>query len=101
MIALISVNVLACMVIFAWASWCILHPNVRDGICGKVIFACIAFSALSVILGNLVGGTSPNAPGVSLHVCIAALGARHIIIKTLWPKVVNRIRCPGCPNKVK
>jgi hypothetical protein len=82
---ILAVNTVACSIICIWATWCIFSPVVQDGVFGKALFATIAIAALSVVLGPGYGYDKPQAPGVTLHVCIAALGLRHIVMKHLWP----------------
>lgn len=81
-------NFIAYVIIFAWSVWAILHPQVKDGIVGKFIFSCIAFSAMSAAFGS----TSEM-----LHVSLAALGMRHMCIKHLWPRALSKFRCVMCP----
>jgi hypothetical protein len=88
--AVLIINCVACAVICAWATWCVLSPKINDGVFGKFLFATVALAALSVVLGPGYGYSKPQAPGVTLHVCIAALGLRQIFIKTIWPAIVAR-----------
>lgn len=87
---ILAINMVACSIICAWATWCIFSPGVRDGVIGKLLFATVAIAALSVVLGPGYGYHQPDAPGVTLHVCIAALGLRHIVMKHLWPVFVAK-----------
>jgi hypothetical protein len=87
---ILAVNTVACSIICAWATWCIFSPEVRDGVFGKALFATIAIAALSVVLGPGYGYDKPQTPGVTLHVCIAALGVRHAVMKHLWPLFVAK-----------
>lgn len=75
-----EVNTLACALIFVWATWCVLHPKINDGVVGKVLFSGMAFSAMAVVFNG--GSTS----GTSMHIFIAALGVRHMAVKH-WPQV--------------
>ncbi|WP_441228002.1 hypothetical protein AB7813_08325 [Tardiphaga sp. 20_F10_N6_6] len=85
-------NVLACCAIFAWATFCALHPKVRDGIVGKVIFSLAAMSALSVLLGTVHGQDTLQSE-ITLNVSVGLVGLRHIVMKTVWPKLANAVRC--------
>lgn len=73
-----QLNVMACWFIVAWAAFCILMPVVNDGIVGKILFTCTLLAALGVI-----SGSSP----VYLHLGVAAIGVRHIFLKTLWQAI--------------
>lgn len=78
------INDCAFLIIFVWACWCIFSNRVNDGIFGKIMFSMTALAALSSALNHTAGTTT-------LHVCFAAIGLRHIAIKTVWPKVLDRI----------
>lgn len=87
------VNMLACTAIFAWATWCTLDCRVKDGVLGKIMFSAAALAALGVLMGPQTGYHGPRAAEVTLNVAMAALGARHITMKYLWPRLVRFMRC--------
>lgn len=73
------------LVIFLWATWCVLSPSVNDGVVGKLIYAAIAFSALSICTAPIPEFHTSFGRIVALHSAIAALAARHIFMKLCWP----------------
>lgn len=94
---IIFINQFACSILLVWATWCCLSSKVNDGVLGKIIFGCIAITSLSVVLSPAYYGQAvPQVPGVILHICIAALGIRHMFIKYIWPVVLKKIRCLKC-----
>lgn len=92
-----ALNLMACAVIFAWAVWAVLNKNVRDGIVGKVIFCCIAFSAMSVMFSDAAVLDLNGKPATALHLSIAALGLRHVCIKHFWAYAIRKYICMACP----
>lgn len=87
------VNIMACMAIFAWATWCAMDHRVKDGVLGKIMFSAAALAALGVLMGPQTGYHGPRTAEVTLNVAMAALGARHVTMKYLWPRVVRFMRC--------
>lgn len=79
-----AINFMAICIIFLWASWCVLYRGVHDGLVGKLLWACVAVSALAIILHSLTGDFNQR-PFVTMNVCIALVGARHIYLT--WRKV--------------
>lgn len=82
------VNYIAACIIFFWATWCVLSPSVNDGVIGKVIYAAIAFSALSIATAPLPEISTHAGKVTMLHLSIAALALRHIFLKLVWSHVV-------------
>lgn len=96
---LITLNVLACCLIFLWSCWAVVGNMVNDGVLGKAIWSGAALAALSVILGNVTGYSAPNPPDTTLHLFIAALGMRHMFLKHVWPKIMHCWRCKNWEPK--
>jgi len=92
------VNFMACVAIFAWATWCALDSRVKDGVLGKIMFSVAAIAALGVLMGPQSGYHGPRAAEVTLNVAIAALGARHVTMKYVWPRLVRAMRC-ACSHR--
>ena len=99
------INSIACGLIAAWATWCVLSGKVRDGILGKLIYTTIAITGfvVSVRSQNIFFG--PPTAGLTLHVALAMAGARHIFMVTYWQavkawlcKTLNCEQCMGCPK---
>ena len=89
---LFIVNAVAAAVICVWATWCVLSPNVNDGIVGKLIFSCTALAAFAC-------ATSPayelhTEPEVTLNVCLALLGIRHWMMRIVTPAIRRRMQRP-------
>ena len=83
------INYIASCIIFFWATWCVLSPSVNDGVIGKIIYAAIAFSALSIATAPLPEISTTAGKVTMLHLSIAALALRHIFLKLAWPHVVR------------
>lgn len=96
---MIFLNMAACFVVFAWATWCALSPRVKDGILGKLMFAVLALSALGMMLGPNGWYGGRQAAETTLHLAMALLCLRHLTMKLLWPRIVRRVRCAMCPKK--
>lgn len=77
------INFISVLVIFCWSTWCVLHHGVRDGIVGKILFSCVAISALAVILHEVQGEYLTRST-VTLHATIAAVAVRHFFVNTVW-----------------
>lgn len=77
------INFISVVILFLWATWCVLYQGVRDGIVGKILFSCVAISALAVILHE-VQGEQLTRSMVTLHVAIAAVAVRHFFVNTVW-----------------
>lgn len=96
---MILVNVVAVSVIVVWAFWCILYKRVSDGIVGKVLYMLLMLAALGVLSNPGQGSET------ALNCTVAAIGARHFWMKTVWPHiraaVIRRIRCATCPHNVE
>lgn len=74
-----AINLVAVVGIFIWASWCVLYHGVKDGLVGKLLFACVAISALAIIIHSLTGHYEAR-PFITMNVCIAMVGVRHVFI---------------------
>ena len=77
-----AINFIAVCFIFIWASWCVVYSGVKDGIVGKLFFACVAISALAVIFHTLTGHYAQR-PFITMNVSIALVGARHVFLSWL------------------
>lgn len=77
-----SINFIAVCVIFIWASWCVVYSGVKDGIVGKLFFACVAMSALAIII-HTVTGHYGQRPFITMNASIAMVGARHVFLSWL------------------
>lgn len=84
-----GINAAASFIIFAWATWCVLSPHVRDGIVGKVLLSCTALSAFACAVTPAYG--LHPVPEISLNVCLAALGIRHWFIKRVSPALWRQV----------
>lgn len=78
-----AINFIAVCFIFIWASWCVVYHGVKDGIVGKLLFACVAISALAIIIHSLTGHYG-SRPFITMNVCIAMVGMRHVFLT--WRK---------------
>lgn len=85
---IISINVFAALVIFLWATWCVVSAEVHDGIVGKLLYAGSAIAAFAILANNATGHQPPGNE-VALNCCMAGLALRHFFLRTYWP----RIRC--------
>ena len=73
------ITLIAYIVIFLWAVWCVLSDQVKDGIFGKLMYASIAISAM---VATFYSGEVMHArTDVTLIVCFALIGARHFIVR--------------------
>lgn len=78
-----ALNFIAVMMIFVWASWCVVYSGVRDGLVGKLLFACVAISAFAIIV-HTVTGDYRSRPFITMNICIAMVGMRHVFLT--WRK---------------
>ncbi|SDT97791.1 hypothetical protein [Pseudomonas yamanorum] len=99
------INSIACGLIAAWATWCVLSGKVRDGILGKLIYSTIAISGFVVMARSQNIFFGPTTAGLTLHVALALAGARHIFMVTYWQRVkvwlcrtLNCEHCMSCPK---
>lgn len=76
------VNFIAVCVIFMWASYCVIHSGVKDGIAGKLFFSLVAISAAAIIIHTIFGNYSAR-PFITMNVSIALVGARHVFLNWL------------------
>lgn len=90
--ALYAVNMIACATIFAWSSWCVVTRWVHCGILGRSMFAMAALASLAVIVGPQGGYSGARAAEVTLNLSMAMLGARHVTMRFIWPRIVRRCR---------
>lgn len=88
--------------IAAWATWCVLSKQVRDGIVGKVIYAAIALSGFAIATRGETVFFTPSAAGVTFHGALALAGLRHWFVANHWPLVKGWIcrylHCEQCLN---
>lgn len=84
------INFISVVILFLWATWCVLYQGVRDGIVGKILFSCVAISALAIILHD-IQGTYTAKPSVTLHACMAAVAVRHFIVNTVWKPFFSKL----------
>ena len=82
-----TLSMLAAVVTFAWATWCVFSPAVHDGVIGKVIYSTIALASFAIIAGSHISA----APMVTLNLCLAALAVRHFLLRTIWPHIAARL----------
>lgn len=99
------INSIACGLIAAWATWCVLSGKVRDGILGKLVYSAIAISGFVVMARSQNIFFGPTTAGLTLHVSLAMAGARHIFMVTYWQQVkawlcrtLNCEHCMGCDS---
>lgn len=99
------INSIACGLIAAWATWCVLSGKVRDGILGKLVYSAIAISGFVVMARSQSIFFGPTSAELTLHVSLALAGARHIFMVTYWQtvkawlcKTLNCEQCMGCPK---
>jgi len=99
------INSIACGLIAAWATWCVLSGKVRDGILGKLVYSAIAISGFVVMARSQSIFFGPTSAGLTLHVSLALAGARHIFMVTYWQRVkawlcrtLSCEHCMGCPK---
>src|SRR3989344_4004974 len=94
------INSIACGLIAAWATWCVLSGKVRDGILGKLIYSTIAITGFVVMVRSQNIFSAPPAAALPLHVSPALAGARHIFMVTYWQRVKVRLcrtlNCEHC-----
>ncbi|WP_308907623.1 hypothetical protein [Pseudomonas canadensis] len=94
------INSIACGLIAAWATWCVLSWKVRDGILGKLIYSTIAISGFVVMARSQNIFFGPTSAGLTLHVALALAGARHIFMVTYWQRVkvwlCRTLSCEHC-----
>lgn len=86
MITELHINQLAACVIFTWAVFCIFSHAVNDGVFGKIIYSAVALSAFGVMVG-VPALDYPARAEVVLNCSIAAVGARHMLMKLFWSKI--------------
>ena len=98
MSVMLSLNLAACTIIFAWATWCALSRKVNDGILGKIIFAVLSISSLGMLLGPNGWYGGRQSAETTMHMAMAALCLRHLAMKFIWPRLVRAIRCQVCPK---
>lgn len=75
------INILACLLICAWASWGVISRHVRGGPSCRVLFGTAALSAAAVILGPHGEYTTGRTAEVTLNVALSLLCVRHILLK--------------------
>ncbi|NHC51474.1 hypothetical protein [Pseudomonas sp. AU8050] len=102
------INSIACGLIAAWATWCVLSGKVRDGILGKLVYSAIAISGFVVMARSQSIFFGPTTAGLTLHVALALAGARHIFMVTYWQtvkawlcKTLNCEHCMTCADELK
>ena len=77
---MLSLNVVACSVVFVWASWCIYAPTVKDGVFGRLFYSVIAIASFAVA-SCLAEPRTLAAAQTAMTVGFAGLGVRHFVMK--------------------
>ena len=77
---------IAMVVILAWSTWCVLSPNINDGIVGKILFSTVAMAALA----ELQGGENDNSIYILL-MAIVFLIIRQYAVVNFWPSIRDRL----------
>ena len=94
------INSVACGLIAAWATWCVLSGKVRDGILGKLIYSTIAITGFVVMVRSQNIFLGPTTAGLTLHVALALAGVRHLFMVTYWQRVkawlCRTLNCEHC-----
>lgn len=94
---MLLLNTIVAAIIATLAGWCVINPNVKDGIVGKCLYALVSLAALGVACVPY----SLHAM-VTLNSTIAALWARNFFVELFWPgiraRLMRRIRCATCPH---
>ena len=72
------IHVIAYIIIFLWATWCVLSHHVKDGVLGKVMYSALSVAALSALIAD----TGLHAKSDTIIIlCLAGIGIRHFTIK--------------------
>lgn len=97
------INPIACGLIAAWATWCVLSGKVRDGILGKLIYSVIAISGFVVMARNQNIFLAPTTAGTTLLVFLTLAGLRHIFMIMYWQRVkawlCRTLNCEHCLHR--
>lgn len=77
---MLPLNVVACYVVFVWASWCIYAPTVKDGVFGRLFYSIIAIAGFAAAT-CLAEPRTLAAAQTAMNVAFAGLGIRHFVMK--------------------
>ena len=75
------INVLACLLICAWAAWGAVSKRVHGGPTCRFLFGVAALAAMGVILSPHGAYSAGRTAEVTMNVALALLCARHILLK--------------------
>lgn len=75
------INVLACLLICAWAAWGAISKRVHGGPTCRTLFGIVALSAAGVILAPHGVYSTGRTAEVTLNVALALLCVRHMLLK--------------------
>ena len=72
------IHVIAYIIIFLWATWCVLSHHVKDGVVGKVMYSTLSVAAVAALIAD----TGLHAKSDTIIIfCLAGIGVRHFVIK--------------------
>ncbi len=94
---MLQLNIIAVTLIMAWSLWSTLSSKVDDGIIGKLFLGYVCMSSMAVLFG--VHGDIATAETTHLHIGLAALAMRQILMKYFWYRIRNKYFCKTCPNR--
>lgn len=78
---MVFINVLACLLICAWAAWGAVSKRVHGGPTCRLLFGVAALAAMGVILSPHGTYSAGRTAEVTMNVALALLCARHILLK--------------------
>lgn len=87
-----AANSFACVVIMVWCIWSVLHKKADDGILGITMYCLSCMSAFAVLVGPQYGAERPDVGETTLHISMAALAIREIVIRFILHKRIRFIR---------
>lgn len=93
---MIYVATLSASIIAALAFWCVINPNVNDGVVGKCFYVMVSLAAIGA-------ACVPSWDSLAtLAASIASLWVRNFFTEMFWPsiraRIIRRIRCTTCPH---
>ena len=72
------IHVTAYIIIFLWATWCVLSHHVKDGVVGKIMYSALSVAAVAALIAD----TGLHAKSDTIIIfCLAGIGVRHFVIK--------------------
>lgn len=86
------IHVIAYIIIFLWATWCVLSHHVKDGVLGKVMYSALSVAAVAALIADT--GLHAKSDTIII-VCLAGIGIRHFVIKQWQARQVRK----SIPNR--